>query len=284
MSTVIYPAFRLSKDANLFKVSEALRVKLTPILVEEFMRQVADYAVTNFDSGRDEDQSFRDYFMSMVNEIHNALIFDCVTMDDTFLLNTVKQIRDYLGIFLLNDVRDEVYLKLSSAYSEGFEDVVLSIDGIENEFSYYNSSDNQIRREVNPLTYEEWEDRKAAWNEVDSRNSNLAEIGICVNFFGDYSTSALLTKWETYEEAFDTLVTEKLKSRRFRHLVMNEYCSRVFKKLPELDLMDFMMSCFSALADNGGDVSMLHEAESHPEELKAAILYAEERVQQLPIA
>lgn len=280
MSTTISPAFRVSAEADLFSVAEGLRATLIPYLSDKFRKEAVSMAITEFDSveERDSDWDFSEFLKISLNHLRRNLTGDVETYDKYDLL-PFRRILDFRAIFLRNKVRGETYVLLGEPLDKNGEALVLGVEGIESDFSYWNGSDSQLET----MTEEEWETRKVSWGETIDRLKGIPEQGIVVKFFESISIHDLCG-WKHYEGQSDSLVAELAAEARFRRLVFNAYLENLRKVYPDLDIMQTINGSWQFMNPKKElDFSTLPFAEEQQIRLENAISFAEERVTKLSL-
>lgn len=280
MSTNISPAFLLSSDADVFKVSEGLRAVLVPRLIEDFQKETVNHAVRKFDrrENADSTEPFNRFFSQHLIHLGRSL-FGAGDKMDRFDENFFTRISDFNGIIFRNPVRGEKYLLCSDDVldKDGIE-AVLSVDGIEGEFSYHNSTDSQL----DYLTYEEWQDRRDAWNETLDWKKGLQSQGMTVKFLS--GSSYELLNYDSYVAAEKALLPSAFIEDRFRMIVMDLYFSELVKVIPDLDILRAMNRSWKFLnANYERDYSKLWKADEHQSLVEEVVTTAERRVSEFPL-
>lgn len=285
MSTTISPAFRLSEDADIFAVGNDLREALRPMLVKHFRDIVSDFVFYQFDAEIStetlENPSFKDFYKKTLGEINEALIHGNKPLDPMFL-NLAKSIRYYRGVFLRNEERNEKYLMLpltTLGDKDLLEKTVLSVPGVEEEYSYWDATDSQLEY----MTKEEHFDRYKAWRGALDMHGNAFEQGLVVQFFGDVSGWTHLTCWSNYDAVFSEIATEERESHRFRQLVMNYYAGAYKAKFPDTSWHKLFFGMNAFMSSEELNPLLLAFAEEAPELVDEALKLASDRVTDFPI-
>lgn len=286
MSTNISPAFRVSSDTDLFALSDSLRETLTPFIVSRFKRDVLSSLVRSFDSNENKDStaSFAEYLKTSLAKLRGFSRKDD-SVDFTDILAVHDEISKFQAFFIQNKVRNETYLLLSpiGLGSEGKE-AVLTVKGIDSDYSYWNSSDSQVNGSgPNLISMDEWEDRKVAWGETLNYGKDVSEQGLVVKFFGSYSAHCLFALSE-FEGQMDTLLSSDFNEDRFRRLVFNKYLEGIMKADPSLDVMYLISDSYKFFwADSERDYGVLPLVDTNKELLNEAVRLAEARVAAFPV-
>lgn len=284
MSTTISPAFFVSADADLFAVADGLRAALIPCLSEDFRKEAVRLAITEFDSveERESDWDFSEFLKVSLNALRRNLGGEIDTYDkyDKYDLLPFRRILDMEAIFLRNKVRDETYVLISqNILDKSGESLVLGVEGIESDFSYWNGTDSQLEY----LTEEEWETRKVSWNETIDRSKGVAQQGMVVKFFETISRYEML-KWDSFEGKSASLVAELAPEDRFRRLVFNAYLESLRRVYPDLDLMETINGSWHFLnPKKEREYGTLPFADEQSLRLQDAISFAETRVAAFPL-
>lgn len=288
MSTNISPAFRISPDADLFNVSDSLRETLTPFIVSQFKRDVVSFLVRSFDSPENKESTatFAEFLKTSLSKLRGVSRNLDASAYFTEILAFHDEISKFQAYFVRNMVRHETYLLLSSIGlgSEGREAVLLTVDGVDSDYSYWNSSDSQVNGSgPNLISMEEWEDRKVAWGETLSYSKDVSEQGMVVKFFGEYSAHCLFA-FSGFEGQMDVLLSSDFHEDRFRRLAVNGYWERLMKADPSLDILSLISESYAFFrSDSERDYGVLPLVDTNKELLNAAVRAAEERVADFPI-
>lgn len=289
MSISIHPAFLVSSDANLFEVAEGLRAALIPYLTDEFRKEAVSLAVREFDSV-DEISSgleFSEFLATSNNRLNRNLSGDLETFDKYDLL-PFRRVLDFQAMFLRNKVRGETYVLFSGdVLGRAAEELVLGVEGIESDFSYWNGSDSQINgssSDITLITEEEWLRRGESWRETINFGRGIPQQGVVAKFFESLSSYELLS-WKSYEGQAEMLVAELAPEERFRRIVFHAYLESLRKVYPDLDIMDTINGSWRFLnPKKEREYDKLPFAEEQKIRLNDAVLFAEKRVAAFPIA
>jgi hypothetical protein len=282
MSTTITPAFRLSPDADLFEVAEGARSVIVPYLSQKFREEYVQVAVREFDSVEhiNSGLSFSEFMQSSVRNLRENLNGKTGTLDKYDLL-PFRRILDFQGVFLKNRVRHHTYVLFSQdALGEEGESLVLQVEGIESDFSYWNGSDSQVA----DIGEEEWYFRKDCWKETIDNKRGIAQQGIVVKFFEPLLSTYDLLNFKTYKGESESFVTEYLKEERFRRIVFHTYLDKLRKVYPDLDIMQTInrswMFMNPAKELNYSKLPFFAEQELR---LEDAVSFAETRINEFPL-
>lgn len=286
MSTNLSPAFRIHPDADLFTVSDSLRETLTPFIVSQFKCDVVNSLVRSFDSleNTGSTATFAEYLKTSLSKLRGVSRKDD-SSDFTEILAFHDEVSKYQAFFVFNKVRQETYLLLSPVGlgSEGRQ-AVLTVDGIDSDYSYWNSSDSQVNGSgPNLISMDEWEDRKVAWGQTLNYGKDVSEQGLVVKFFGSYSSHRLFSLKE-FEGQMDDLLSSDFTEDRFRRLAFNRYLGGLMKADPSLDILSLVSESYEFFRlDSERDYGVLPLVDTHKELLNSAVSFAEERVTEFPI-
>lgn len=285
MSTNISPAFRISPDADLFDVSDSLRETLTPFIASQFKRDLVKVLVRSFDSYENTEgaATFAEYLKASLSKLRGVSRKEN-NVSFTEILAFHDEISKFQASFIRNMTRHETYLLLSpiGLGSEGRE-AVLTVDGVDSDYSYWNSSDSQVNGSgPNLISMEEWEDRKVAWSETLNYSKDVSEQGMVVKFFGRYSSHCLLN-FSEFDGQMDDLLASDFHEDRFRRLAVDGYLKRLMQANPELDIFTLVSESYEFFRSGERDYGVLPFVDTNKELLNAAVSFAEERVTDFPI-
>lgn len=286
MSTNISPAFRVSPNADLFDVSDSLRATLKPFIASKFKREVVKTLVRSFDSYENTENTaaFADYLRTSLSKLRGISRKEN-NISFTEILAFHDEISKFQATFVRNVARHETYLLLSpiGLGSKGRE-AVLTVDGVDSDYSYWDSSDSQVNGSgPNLISMEEWEDRKVAWGETLNYSKDVSEQGMVVKFFGMYSSHCLLSFGE-FEGQMDDLLSSDFHEERFRRLAVDGYLKRLMTANPSLDIFTLVSESYEFFRSGERDYGVLPLVDTHKELLNEAVSFAEERVTDFPIA